>query len=545
MFLRSVDRWLRITAAGRIRRPRRSLQPLGAACGGLVACIAEQPVVEPSIVDCPAPTIVLREYRTDDLVANPENSRAPTGLAVEDIDGDGADEVWFASMGGIVVLGLDDLGGLTRLDTFTVDGGPLTHGIGLATADIDHNGTLDLFVAGWEGESDQIWWNDGDGQLRSEILADSLGMSNSGVFFDADDDGDLDLFVGRGYAREGSAEDVVRDELPGDPSSLYLWDNDQFVDGTAEWLPDEVGPAHTLAAGTLDADQDGDIDLWLANDYGPYIVPDQYLRNERDHFELEAKTGAGLSHFGMGVAVGDANGDELPDLYVTDLGGPDLLLGQGDGTFVDATVASGADLGASPDRLTSWAARFVDVNGDGLDDVPVAFGRLDSDSQDWVSQHDPTWTAVDDQRDALLLATEAGHFADAGDDVGFAHPGRHRPLVVADLDRNRIPEVITAGKDDLVYATFSAGCTARAVVSVQPGIATVAVGARVESVAGGRRSVYWVTPGSTGSSSKTEVYLGLGEDASASVTVTWPNGETATSEVDAGGCWRAIPEGGF
>lgn len=479
---------------------------------------------------CDAPVVTTQTWETASFVPSPEAARAPTGLALADLDGDDTYELVYAAMAGSVVL--RTVGGeLALASEFTMDGGPFPAALTVAAADPDRDGDQDLFLGTWKGEPDLMLWNDGAGHFTREELPESDGLATVAVFVDLDGDGALDLFVGRGHEREGSAEDVVAERLEGDPSSLYLW-NEGWVD-RSDWIPAEVGPAHTLGIGPLDADLDGDIDLWLANDFGPYIVEDLLLRNEGDHFVI-ADPGAHLAHYGMGVAVGDANQDGLVDLYVTDIGGPDLLVGQGDGTFVDATFASGAGLGHEPDRLTSWATRFVDMDGDLYEDIVVAFGRLDEQSQEWVTTIDPDYSAADDQRDALLLSDGAGGFRDVGDAVGFDDPARVRPMTIGDLDGDRIPEVIVAGKNDLVLYRTAGGCPSRASLWVEGDDATPAEGARVVLDVAGHKATSWVVGTATGSSVPPELFLGLNHEASAEVTVTWPDGRTTTATVAAG-----------
>jgi hypothetical protein len=79
--------------------------------------------------------------------------------------------------------------------------------------------------------------------------------------------------------------------------------------------------------------------------------------------------------FAMGVAVGDVDRTGTPDLYITDVGGPNLLLSQGDGTYVDATAAVGADIPPEPTSMVSWGTSAVDLDADQDLDLVVTFGR--------------------------------------------------------------------------------------------------------------------------------------------------------------------------
>jgi enediyne biosynthesis protein E4 len=242
----------------------------------------------------------------------------------------------------------------------------------------------------------------------------------------------------------------------------------------------------------------------------------------------------------MGVAVGDANGDSRPDLFVTDLGGPDLLLSDAGGGWYDATLAMGADLGEDPDRMVSWGARFVDVDGDGRDDIPVAFGRGDPAIQADVALVNQDWEIAEDQRDALLLATDDG-FSDVGDALGVA-AARHRGLVTLDLDGDHAPEVVAAGKSDLTVYRYGGGCPSRGAVYVYGDDTRPAIGARV-TVHGERDTTRWVLPSATESASGNVVFVGMGHADAVEVEVAWPNGGTAHFTLPAGRAVRAYPEG--
>jgi enediyne biosynthesis protein E4 len=135
-------------------------------------------------------------------------------------------------------------------------------------------------------------------------------------------------------------------------------------------LPETVGAGCAF----LDYDNDGWIDIYLVNS-GPcdFYTPPQPLRNalyrnNRDgtFTDVTAKAGVGGNAYGMGIAVGDYDGDGFPDLYVTQYPHSILYHNNGDGTFTDVTAKAGV---AAPGWATS--AVWFDYDNDGRLDLFV------------------------------------------------------------------------------------------------------------------------------------------------------------------------------
>jgi hypothetical protein len=251
------------------------------------------------------------------------------GVAAGDIDGDGLSDLYFTSN-----LGPDRLyrnKGQFRFEDITERAGvegPPGWTTGVAMADVDGDGDLDIYVSaisylGMHGRN-VLYVNDGDGTFTDRTLAyglDHVGYSTQAAFFDYDSDGDLDMYLLNNSthnerAISPSTHRTVRNAKAGD--RLFRNDGNRFVD-----VSDRAGiyggvEGYGLGVVASDLNLDGCPDLYIANDFQENDF--LYVNNCDGTFTETIATATGhTSRFSMGVDAADFNNDGRPDLMVLDM----------------------------------------------------------------------------------------------------------------------------------------------------------------------------------------------------------------------------------
>jgi len=272
-------------------------------------------------------------------------------------------------------------------------------GMGVAVADFDNDGNLDMFVTGY-GHS--VLYR-GLGNCKFEDVTAKAGLSGidgfaTGVAWgDYDRDGHVDLFVSRYVHVDmnhlpafGSDEKFCRFKgvlvqcgpwgMQGD--SDYLFHN--RGDGTFEDVSKKAGmddPQHRYGLGAIwtDYDNDGWPDLFLANDAGPNFL--YHNRHDGTFDEVGMLSGVALGDDGqelgsMGVDFADYDHDGKLDLFVTNYTDQvnNLYRNLGGGIFRD--MCWPAKLGQPSFRYVKWGTGFVDFDNDGWVDLFVANGHV-------------------------------------------------------------------------------------------------------------------------------------------------------------------------
>ena len=298
------------------------------------------------------------------------------GLAIGDINNDGLDDLYLCQPGGMpnLLLRHNRDGSLTDISVASGTN-MLNETISAIVADFNNDGNQDLAIA----MSSHIAIMRGDGKGRfvtASGLTTQNTMSLSAV--DYDNDGRLDIYVCRYGSNRSGASSSLFDSSLGTPN--VLWRNQgamSFRDVTAESGIDHNNRRYSFASVWEDYDNDGDMDVYVANDFGR----NNLYRNDNGQFQdVAATAGVEDQAFGMGASWADFNQDGWMDLYVSNMfssaggrvtyqrnfttgrvgdvaaeaqhsaRGNTLFENQGDGTFRDVSVDAGVTMGR-----WSWA----------------------------------------------------------------------------------------------------------------------------------------------------------------------------------------------
>lgn len=422
------------------------------------------------------------------------------------------------------------------------------YGMGVATADFDNDGLIDLYVTNLG--SNQLLRNLGQG--RFEDVTQSAGVddprwSSSATFFDFDRDGHLDLFVTnyvefdrtkapKCYAPNSARDYCGPDAFPAVHDSLYR----NLGNGTFQNVTEAAGLIEGLGAGlgviAADFNGDGWCDVYVANDGDP----NQLWINQQGtgRFVDEALLAGvalnmhGQAEAGMGVDAADLDGDGDEELFVTNLEGESntLYFNLGNGLFEDRTNLLG--LRASTLQFTSFGTRFIDFDQDGILDLFTMNGAVRLQAS-LVAAGDSNPLR---QTSQLFRNRGSEGFVEVDYRLAapFATAAVSRGACIGDLDNDGDLDVLYTtnnGPAHLLLGQASPEAHWIGVRLIDPKSQQDVLQTRVEFAGSGTPTVWRRvhTDGSYQSASDSRIVVGLGQDSSArTVTAHWPNGVVET-----------------
>lgn len=406
--------------------------------------------------------------------------------------------------------------------------GDTNYGMGVAVGDYDNDGLADIYVTNFG--KNILYHNNGDGTFTDVTEKAGVaggGWSASAGFFDYDNDGHLDLFVTRYLDWSVEKSKICgRAEAPmycppGEFGSVanILYHN--RGDGTFEDVSISSGIAaqkgHGLGVAFADYDGDGFTDIFVAND-----AIDQFLfHNNGDgtFTECGLNSGAALNEngkmlSGMGVVFQDYDNDGLPDLLVTQLPHEPYVVfhNEGHGSFSAQELETG--FGVLSGKYSGWGVGLEDFDNDGWKDVFIVQGHV----FDNVELYD---ASLRYREPPLLALNRNGRFirANVGSDAAVAGRG----AAFGDLNNDGWIDVVTTSLGDRPQLYLNRGgnlhwltITLRGKRSNRDGF-----GARVQ-VNGQVR--FATATGSYLSSNDKRLHFGLSQTQTADIEIKWPSG---------------------
>lgn len=506
-----------------------------------------------------------------------------SGVAIGDINNDGLPDVFFGGNQVVDRLYLNkgnlEFEDITKKSKVAKNSGWTW---GVTMADVNADGYLDIYVSrngnspNPEDRRNQLYINNQDETFTESAQKYGLGdygFSTQAVFFDMDNDGDLDMYQVNQVADKKLLliNKIPQDQFKFFRDKLYRNDNGKYTEVSRDvGISEDV--SYGLSVNATDFNNDGWMDLYVANDYAE---PDfMYYNNGDGTFKnvINEKL-KHITQLSMGSDTGDINNDGLLDLITTDMTPEDhyrsktnmasmsteafntlveagahrqymsntLQINTGQGSFSDIANMAGM---SSTDW--SWSSLLVDLDNDGWKDIMISNGiKKDVDNNDYrskVQNLDKNATAEDlfqlskdtpSQPISNYVFRNKGNleFEKVTKDWGFDTPSFSNGMAYGDLDNDGDLDIITNNIDApaFVYENKATGNFLKIDLKGSDKN-TFGIGAKAIIYHNGKMQMAenMVTRGFI-SSVEHNLFFGLGKDIVVDkVEVFWPNGNVNT-----------------
>ncbi|MGB7207800.1 MAG: CRTAC1 family protein [Pyrinomonadaceae bacterium] len=423
-------------------------------------------------------------------------------------------------------------------------------GQSVSVGDYDNDGNDDLFITAFGKNA--LYKNIGNGTFTD--VAEKAGVANNqsrwgagSSFLDYDKDGDLDLF-----AASYIDLDLKTAPLPETGPCVYkgvmvacgppglkggvnmLWQNNgngTFTDVSEKSGIRKTDGTYGLGVAVADYDNDGFLDIYVANDSSPAIL---YRNNKNGTFtDIALEAGCAYSvdgkpQAGMGVSAGDYDRDGWFDIFKTNFAGDTSTLyrNAGKAVFDDITFAAGMGLNT---RWLGWGTSFADFDNDGWLDVFLVNGHVYPEVEKLTTE------AGYAQRKVLYQNLKNGKFADVSIQVGGAvmENSPARGAAFGDFDNDGDIDIVINNVNaapELIRNDSKSGNNWLKIKLVGVKSNRAGIGARIKLTTGDGAQIEEVRSGSSYySQNDMRVNFGVGKAAKIkSVEVRWPSGQIDT-----------------
>ena len=504
-----------------------------------------------------------------------------SGVAIGDINNDGLPDIFFGGnqVSDRLYLNKGDF----QFENITKDSRVATNPgwtWGVTMADVNSDGFLDIYVSRNGNSIDpqdrrnQLYINNQDLTFTESAISYGLadmGFSTQAVFFDMDNDGDLDMYQVNQLPDEKLflIHDIPKEQNQYFRDKLYRNDNGRFKDVSQE-TGISRNVAYGLSVNATDFNDDGFIDLYIANDYAE---PDfMYYNNGDGTFTnvIDEKM-KHITQLSMGSDTGDINNDGLIDLITTDMTPEDhyrsktnmasmstetfnkmveagahyqymtntLQLNNGMGGFSDIANIAGI---AFTDW--SWASLIADLDNDGWKDIIISNGiKKDVDNNDYraiLKNLDPKNTTT---KQLLQLSKDAPsvpisnyayknngemQFEKVSQTWGFDTPSFSHGMAYGDLDNDGDLDVVVNNMESpaFIFNNKTNGNYLRISLAGEEKN-PFGIGAKAVIHHNGKQQLaYNINTRGYFSSVEPGLFFGLGKDVEVEkVVVKWPDGK--------------------